>query len=123
MNIQFPKIEWPLDAEKWKSIQKWIDQVKDLLANRISYRTNMDSEIVELEFAAGATPSKRVSMTARPMGVIPLSIQQISPASNTPPTVSDAFSWTYADGSLSFPSWGTLTGTARYRATVLILRS
>lgn len=123
MNVTFPKAPWPLDEPKWKAIQKWIDQMKDLLRNNISYAANMNSEVVVVDFQAGSTPTKRTAITTRPLGVLLLSLAQTSPLSNAAPTVADAFSWTYSDGGLlGFPSLGTITGTARYRATVLVIK-
>lgn len=120
--ITFPKLKWPWDEAQLKSLQKWIDQVRDAFQGRISYVDNMNSELVQIEFTAGTTPSKRVASQARPLGVLLLGVQQIQPASNTPPVASDAFSWTYNDGSISLPSLATIAGTARYRATVLVIQ-
>jgi hypothetical protein len=122
MNLTFPKLSFPIDKESFDALQKWIYQMRDVFAGRISYGTNLDSKVVEFEFVAGSTPTKLFGDFA-PIGVLPMRIEQIEPASNTPPVVADSFSWTYANGSLSFPSYGTITGSARYRARVLVMRS
>lgn len=117
-----PKLKWPWDEAQLKALAQWIGQVKDLLAGRISYRNNMASDMIAVEFVAGSTPSKRVDLLGRPLMVLLGSLEQISPASNAPPNVSQAFSWTFANGMLSFPSLGTIAGTAKYRATILVVK-
>jgi hypothetical protein len=123
VNLTFPTLKWPIEKDSFDALQKWIFQMRDLFANHISYGTNMDSQVLEFEFVAGSTPTKAGAGAVAPIGVLLLRIEQIEPASNTPPAIASGFSWTYANGSLSFPSFGTIAGTSRYRARVLVMRS
>jgi hypothetical protein len=122
MNVTFPKLKWPWAEPEYQALQKWIDQMRDLFNGRISFSKNMAADKVTFDFVAGSTPSKKVPLTERPMGVIPLSLQQIEPASSAPPSVPDNFSWTFANGSLTFPALGAITGSAKYRCTVLVVK-
>jgi hypothetical protein len=116
----FPKITWPLDQKQVEALALWLSQLKDLLTGRISYRDNMNSVVLEFEFVAGSAPSKKLELGSGPIGVIELDIKPVG--SNVPPTKSDDFSWSYSSGSLTFPSYGTIAGTARYRARVLVVK-
>lgn len=120
MTPVFPKFVWPWDEKQTKALALWVNALRDLFAGRISYATNLNSEVLEFEFMAGSTPSKKIELSALPLGVIELDIKPLN--SNTPPMKGNDFSWSYSNGTLTFPSYGTIAGTARYRARVLVVK-
>jgi len=125
MTPTFPKLKWPWSRDSFDALQKWIDQVRDVFAHNIAFSENLACDVVVIEFKAGTVPSKLVSNATRPLGVLQFDLQQIDPASNAAPTVADSFSWTFdpKTRSLVLPTYGTIGGTARYRATLLVVRS
>lgn len=122
-NITWPKFLSAWSDDSRKSLQVWIDQMRAAFDRGISVGNNLDAEVVEIDFPAGSIPSKLTGSRARPLGVVLLSLQQTEPASNTPPVIADAFSWTFDAGSVSLPSLGSIAGSAKYRATILVVRS
>jgi hypothetical protein len=123
IGLDYPKLKFPLDESQVKSLQQWIDQVRALLNAKVSFAKNLDAQVVSFDFDSGTIPSKQIAQSVRPLGVLLMSLQKITPPTNVAPTVADGFSWQFANGSLSFPSLGTLAAGSRYRAVVLVVRS
>jgi hypothetical protein len=122
MNVTFPKLKWPWTEDQYKALQKWIDQVRDVFQGRISYATNLNSDVVDIDFTAGSIPMKKTTLTSRPLGVLLLGVVQTSPSENDPPIMPEGFGWTFDDGSIFLTSLGSITGTAKYRASVLVIK-
>ncbi len=120
MTPVFPKLKWPLDQKQVEALALWLSQMRDVFANRISYKDNMNSVVLEFEFVAGSAPTKKIELVTEPIGVFEMDIKPVG--SNVPPTKGNDFSWSYSNGSLTFPSYGTIAGTARYRARVLVVK-
>ena len=122
MNVTFPKLKWPIAKDDFDALQRWIDQLRDVFEGRISYGRNLASVVVDIDFAAGSTPTKRTAIGVRPLGVVLLSLQQIEPGSNVPPVISNAFSWAYSGGVITLPSLSSIAGTAKHRARILVIK-
>jgi hypothetical protein len=125
VNATFPKLRWPFDRAQFDALQKWIDQMRDVFNRNITFSGNLACDVVTFDFASGATPSKRIANTSRPLGVVPFDLRKIEPASNAAVSIADGFSWTFdpSTQTLTFPSFGTIAAGAKYRATVLVVRS
>lgn len=111
---KFPRFLGAWNGGDVNALDRFMQALKDYL-QRPDYR------IVEFTFTGSSSaPTKTIDASVSPAGVLVLALYRVDSAGDVSIAQTTPFQWTFADGTLTFPSLAGMTAGTTYRLRVLL---